>query len=74
MSINFRDFSGVMIGAPVIDGVFQWRTDHLIGLRHAVAVLASPVPWRRIQAPVARQFAQGTNGQIPGHLGLDAQG
>ncbi len=41
-----------MFACPATDDFFCWRIDHMIDLRHPLAVLASHMPWQEIEAPV----------------------
>ncbi|ARV20634.1 hypothetical protein AEP_03716 [Curvibacter sp. AEP1-3] len=36
---------------------FRLRLDHMIDLRHALAVLASRMPWQQIEASVSHVFS-----------------
>jgi IS5 family transposase len=37
---------------------FRSRLDHMIELRHPLAVLASRMPWQEIEASIAHLFAR----------------
>jgi len=41
-----------------VDDFFRSRLDQMIDLRHPLAVLASRMPWREIEASLAHQFAR----------------
>jgi IS5 family transposase len=41
-----------------IDDFFRHRLDHLIDLRHPLAVLASRMPWQEIEASLAHKFSR----------------
>jgi len=45
-----------MFACPAIDDFFRSRIDHMIDLRHPLAVLASRMPWQEIEARVAQVF------------------
>jgi IS5 family transposase len=40
------------------DDFFRARLDHMIDLRHSLAVLASRMPWQQIEASMAHQFSR----------------
>ena len=40
------------------DDFFRSRLDHMIDLRHPLAVLASRMPWQEIEASLAHRFAR----------------
>jgi IS5 family transposase len=42
-----------MFACPATDDFFRSRIDHMIDLRHPLAVLASRMPWQEIEARVA---------------------
>jgi IS5 family transposase len=41
-----------------VDDFFRSRLDHMIDLRHPLAVLASRMPWQEIEASLAHQFGR----------------
>jgi hypothetical protein len=41
-----------MFACPATDDFFRSRIDHMIDLRHPLAVLASRMPWQEIEARV----------------------
>ncbi len=43
---------------PTTDDFFRARIDHMIDLRHPLAVLASRMPWQEIEARVAQTFSR----------------
>ena len=43
---------------PATDDFFRSRIDHMIDLRHPLAVLASRMPWQEIEARVAQVFSR----------------
>ena len=43
---------------PATDDFFRLRIDHMIDLRHPLAVLASRMPWQEIEARVAQVFSR----------------
>jgi transposase, IS5 family len=47
-----------MFACPATDDFFRSRIDHMIDLRHPLAVLASRMPWQEIEARVAQVFAR----------------
>ena len=46
-----------MFTCPATDDFFRARIDHMIDLRHTLAVLASRMPWQEIEARVAQVFS-----------------
>lgn len=52
-----------MFSCPATDDFFRLRIDHMIDLRHPLAVLASRMPWQEIEAAVAHiLFCKGRAG------------
>lgn len=53
-------FLGVlqMFACPATDDFFRLRIDHMIDLRHPLAVLAWRMPWQEIEAKVAQVFSR----------------
>ena len=47
-----------MFACPATDDFFRSRIDHMIDLRHSLAVLASRMPWQEIEARVAQVFSR----------------
>lgn len=47
-----------MLMDSVTEDFFRLRLDHMIDLRHALAVLASRMPWQEIEASVAHLFSR----------------
>ena len=47
-----------MFSCPATDDFFLSRLDHMIDLRHPLAVLASRLPWQEIEARVAQVFSR----------------
>jgi transposase, IS5 family len=47
----------VLFACPATDDFFRSRIDHMIDLRHPLAVLASRMPWQEIEARVAQVFS-----------------
>ena len=47
-----------MFACPATDDFFRARIDHMIDLRHPLAVLASRMPWQEIEARVAQVFSR----------------
>ena len=47
-----------MFACPATDDFFRSRIDHMIDLRHPLAVLASRMPWQEIEARVAQTFCR----------------
>lgn len=43
---------------PATEDFFRSRIDHMIDLRHPLAVLASRMPWQQIEASVAQLFSR----------------
>jgi hypothetical protein len=48
----------VKFACPATDDFFRSRIDHMIDLRHPLAVLASHMPWQELEARVAHLFAR----------------
>jgi IS5 family transposase len=48
----------VLFACPATDDFFRSRIDHMIDLRHPLAVLASRMPWQEIEARVAQVFSR----------------
>jgi len=48
----------VLFACAATDDFFRSRIDHMIDLRHALAVLASRMPWQEIEARVAQVFSR----------------
>jgi len=48
----------VLFTCPATDDFFRSRIDHMIDLRHPLAVLASRMPWQEIEARVAQVFSR----------------
>jgi hypothetical protein len=48
----------VKFASPATDDFFRSRIDHMIDLRHPLAVLASRMPWQEIEARVAQVFSR----------------
>lgn len=47
-----------MYTCPATEDFFRLRLDHMIDLRHPLAVLASRMPWQELEARVAHRFAR----------------
>lgn len=47
-----------MFACPATDDFFRSRIDHMIDLRHPLAVLASRMPWQEIEARVAQTLSR----------------
>jgi IS5 family transposase len=47
-----------MFACPATDDFFRLRIDHMIDLRHPLAVLASRLPWQQIEASVSHLFSR----------------
>jgi IS5 family transposase len=47
-----------MFACPATDDFFRSRLDHMIDLRHPLAVLTSRMPWQEIEARVAQVFSR----------------
>jgi IS5 family transposase len=47
-----------MFVCPATEDFFRSRIDHMIDLRHPLAVLASRMPWQQIEASVAHLFSR----------------
>jgi len=47
-----------MFACPATDDFFRARLDHMIDLRHPLAVLASHMPWQALEARVAQTFSR----------------
>jgi IS5 family transposase len=47
-----------MFADAATDDFFRARLDHMIDLRHSLAVLASHMPWQQIEASVAHLFSR----------------
>ena len=48
----------MLFACPATDDFFRSRIDHMIDLRHPLAVLASRMPWQAIEARVAQVFSR----------------
>ena len=48
----------MLFACPATDDFFRSRLDHMIDLRHPLAVLASRLPWQEIEARVAHLFSR----------------
>jgi IS5 family transposase len=60
-----------MFACPATDDFFRSRIDHMIDLRHPLAVLASRMPWQEIEARVAQVFShKGRSGVVMPDLDL----
>ncbi|MCW5230482.1 hypothetical protein [Verminephrobacter eiseniae] len=54
-----------MFACPATDDFFRSRIDHMIDLRHPLAVLATRMPWQEIEARVTHLFSvQGPRVQV----------
>ena len=47
-----------MFACPATDDFFHSRIDHMIDLRHPLAVLSSRMPWQEIEARVSQVFSR----------------
>lgn len=47
-----------MPACPATEDFFRCRIDHMIDLRHPLAVLAQRMPWQQIEASVAHLFSR----------------
>jgi len=47
-----------MLTCPATEDFFRSRIDHMIDLRHPLAVLSSRMPWQQIEASVAHLFVR----------------
>jgi transposase, IS5 family len=45
-----------MFFCPATDDFFRSRIDHMIDLRHPLAVLSSRMPWQQIEASLSHLF------------------
>jgi len=57
MLADFWEFR-VIFACSATEDFFRSRIDHMIDLRHPLAVLASRMPWQEIEARVARVFSR----------------
>ena len=48
----------MLFACPATDDFFRSRIDHMIDLRHPLAVLSSRLPWQEIEARVAQVFCR----------------
>lgn len=48
----------MLFACPTTEDFFRSRIDHMIDLRHPLAVLASRMPWQQIEASVAHLFSR----------------
>ena len=48
----------MLFACPATDDFFRSRIDHMIDLRHPLAVLSSRMPWQEIEARVAQVFSR----------------
>ncbi len=61
----------MLFACPATEDFFRSRIDHMIDLRHPLAVLASRMPWQQIEASVAQLFSRkGRAGQAMPDLDL----
>lgn len=61
----------MIFACPATDDFFRSRIDHMIDLRHPLAVLASRMPWQQLEASVAHLFSRkGRAGQAMAELDL----
>ena len=61
----------MIFACPATEDFFRSRSDHMIDLRHPLAVLASRMPWQQIEASVAGVFSRkGRTGQALPDLDL----
>lgn len=56
--VSFLGVFAVMFACSATDDFFRSRIDHMIDLRHPLAVLASRMPWQEIEASVAHIFSR----------------
>lgn len=64
----------MLFACPATDDFFRSRIDHMIDLRHPLAVLASRMPWQEIEARVAQVFSRkGRAGVVMPDLDLFGQ-
>ena len=54
-----------MYACPATDDFFRARLDHMIDLRHPLAVLSSHMPWQQIEASVAHLFSRKARAAVP---------
>ena len=54
---DFWEFRVIFV-CPATEDFFRSRIDHMIDLRHPLAVLASRMPWQQIEASVAQVFSR----------------
>ena len=47
-----------MLTCPATEDFFRSRIEHMIDLRHPLAVLSSRMPWQQIEASVAHLFVR----------------
>jgi transposase, IS5 family len=60
-----------MSSGPATADFFRARLDHMIDLRHSLAVLASRLPWQAIEAACAHRFSRrGRAGEVLPDLDL----
>jgi IS5 family transposase len=55
---NGACFLGVFESSAMTDHFFRNRLDHMIDLRHPLAVLANRIPWQEIEASLAQRWAR----------------
>ena len=61
----------MLFACPATDDFFRARIDHMIDLRHPLAVLVSRMPWQAIEARVAQVFSRkGRPGVVMSDLDL----
>ena len=48
----------MLFACPATDDFFRSRIDHMIDLRHPLAVLASRMPWQQVEASLAHLFTR----------------
>jgi hypothetical protein len=56
LCVDFWEF--FLFACPATDDFFRSRIDHMIDLRHPLAVLSSRMPWQQIEASVAHLFVR----------------
>ncbi|MCX8006409.1 MAG: IS5/IS1182 family transposase, partial [Burkholderiaceae bacterium] len=54
-----------MFAGPATEDFFRSRTDHMIDLRHPLAVLASRLPWQQIEASVSQLLSRKARCGVP---------
>lgn len=58
METDFWEFAVVLFACPATEDFFRSRIDHMIDLRHPLAVPASRMPWQQIKVSVSHLLSR----------------